>query len=169
MHPPSKPAARAIQAPCSGLSIALHPSRESPHARTRILYIRYRGRFPARRAYPSPPSFRIKQNHKGPFYTKRQSYQGTFLLKDRLIWGRFVLKDRLIRGIPEHNGRHLEGFWLEYSPPLPKSFDARNTFCPKSFDVRNTFHPKSFDGRNNFPSKSFDRRNIFATFAYKSI
>lgn len=158
MHPPSKPAARAIQAPCSGLSIALHPSRESPHARTRILYIRYRGRFPARRAYPSPPSFRIKQNHKGPFYTKRQSYQGTFLLKDRLIWGRFVLKDRAIRGIPEQNGRHLEGFWLEYSPPLPKSFDGRNTF-----------HPKSFDGRNNFPSKSFDRRNIFATFAYKSI
>ena len=127
-----------------------------------------------------PPSFRIKQNHKGPFYTKRQSYQGTFLLKDRLIWGRFVLKDRLIRdcfmlkdrviwgrfvlkdrairGIPEQNGRHLEGFWLEYSPPLPKSFDGRNTF-----------HSKSFDGRNNFPSKSFDRRNIFATFAYKSI
>ena len=80
-----------------------------------------------------------------------------------------MLKDRAIRGIPEQNGRHLEGFWLEYSPPLPKSFDARNTFCPKSFDVRNTFPTKSFDGRNTFHPKSFDRRNIFATFAYKSI
>ena len=69
-----------------------------------------------------------------------------------------MLKDRVIRGIPEQNGRHLEGFWLEYSPPLPKSFYTQNTFLLKSFDGRNTFHPKSFDGRN-----------IFATFAYKSI
>lgn len=180
MQHPSKPAARAIQAPCSGLSIALHPSQEPPHARTHILYIMYRGGFLARRAYPLPPSFRIKQNHKGPFYTKRQSYQGTFLLKDRLIWGRFVLKerlikdrfvlkDRVIRGIPGQNGRHLEGFWLEYSPPLPKLFDGQNTFLLKSFDGRNTFLLKSFDGQNNFPSKSFDGQNIFATFAYKSI
>ena len=69
-----------------------------------------------------------------------------------------MLKDRAIRGIPEQNGRHLEGFWLEFSPPLPKSFD-----------VRNTFPIKSFDGRNIFSAKSFDVRNIFATFAYKSI
>ena len=69
-----------------------------------------------------------------------------------------MLKDRVIRGIPEQNGRHLEGFRLEYSPPLPKSFDEQNTF-----------HPKSFDGQNTFLSKSFDGRNIFATFAYKSI
>lgn len=61
-----------------------------------------------------------------------------------------MLKDRVIRGIPEQNGRHLEGFWLEYSPPLPKSFDRRNTFCPKSFDGRNTFLLKSFDERNIF-------------------
>ena len=59
-----------------------------------------------------------------------------------------MLKDRVIRGIPEQNGRHLEGFWLEYSPPLPKSFDRRNTFCPKSFDGRNTFLLKLLDVRN---------------------
>lgn len=80
------------------------------------------------------------------------------MLKDRLIRGRFVLKERVIEGIPEQNGRHLEGFWLEYSPPLPKSFDARNIFPIKSFDRQNTFLLKSFDARN-----------IFATFAYKSI
>ena len=61
-----------------------------------------------------------------------------------------MLKDRAIRGIPGQNGRHLEGFRLEISPPLPKSFDRRNTFCPKSFDGRNIFHPKSFDERNIF-------------------
>lgn len=70
-----------------------------------------------------------------------------------------MLKDRVIRGIPEQNGRHLEGFWLEYSPPLPKSFDRRNTFCPKSFDGRNTFHPKSFDAQNTFLLKLLDVRN----------
>lgn len=80
-----------------------------------------------------------------------------------------MLKDRVIRGIPEQNGRHLEGFWLEYSPPLPKSFDARNTFLLKSFDGRNTFSVKSFDRQNTFLLKSFDAQNIFATFAYKSI
>ena len=78
-------------------------------------------------------------------------------------------KDRLIEGIPGQNGWHLEGFGLEISPPLPKSFDARNTFHPKSFDGRNTFLQKSFDERNTFLLKSFDGRNIFATFAYKSI
>lgn len=61
-----------------------------------------------------------------------------------------MLKERVIEGIPGQNGRHLEGFWLEYSPPLPKSFDGQNTFCPKSFDGQNTFLPKSFDGRNIF-------------------
>ena len=70
-----------------------------------------------------------------------------------------MLKDRVIRGIPEQNGRHLVGFWLEYSPPLPKSFDRRNTFCPKSFDGRNTFHPKSFDAQNTFLLKLLDVRN----------
>lgn len=80
-----------------------------------------------------------------------------------------MLKDRVIEGIPEQNGWHLEGFWLEISPPLPKSFDARNTFLLKSFDARNTFLLKSFDGQNTFLTKSFDVRNIFATFAYKSI
>lgn len=91
------------------------------------------------------------------------------MLKDRLIEGRFMLKDRVSRGIPEQNGRHLEGFGLEISPPLPKSFDARNTFLPKSFDGQNTFLSKSFDEQNTFHPKSFDGRNIFATFAYKSI
>ena len=80
-----------------------------------------------------------------------------------------MLKDRAIRGIPEQNGRHLEGFWLEHSPPLPKSFDGQNTFLPESFDAKNTFLPESFDGQNTFHPKSFDGRNIFATFAYKSI
>lgn len=80
-----------------------------------------------------------------------------------------MLKDRVIEGIPGQNGWHLEGFWLEFSPPLPKSFDARNTFHPKSFDGRNTFYSKSFDAQNTFLPKSFDGRNIFATFAYKSI
>ena len=70
-----------------------------------------------------------------------------------------MLKDRVIRGIPEQNGRHLEGFWLEYSPPLPKSFDRRNTFCPKSFDGRNTFLLKSFDAQNTFLLKLLDVRN----------
>ena len=78
--------------------------------------------------------------------------------KERLTEGCFVLKDRLIEGIPGQNGWHLEGFWLEISPPLPKSFDGRNTFYPKSFDRQNTFLLKSFDAQN-----------IFATFAYKSI
>ena len=91
------------------------------------------------------------------------------MLKDRLIEGRFMLKDRVIEGIPGNNGWHLEGFWLEISPPLPKSFDAQNTFLTKSFDGRNAFLPKSFDKRNTFHPKSFDGRNIFATFAYKSI
>ena len=50
-----------------------------------------------------------------------------------------MLKDRAIRGIPGQNGRHLEGFRLEISPPLPKSFDRRNTFLLKSFDERNIF------------------------------
>ena len=72
-----------------------------------------------------------------------------------------MLKDRVIRGIPEQNGRHLEGFWLEYSPPLPKSFDRRNTFYLKSFDAQNTFLLKSFDGRNTFHPKSFDAQNTF--------
>ena len=72
------------------------------------------------------------------------------MLKDRLIRGCFMLKDRVIEGIPGKNGWHLEGFGLEISPPLPKSFDGRNTFYPKSFDARNTFCPKSFDGRNIF-------------------
>lgn len=80
-----------------------------------------------------------------------------------------MLKDRVIRGIPGQNGRHLEGFRLEYSPPLPKSFDGQNTFHPKSFDRQNTFLPESFDAKNTFLLKSFDGRNIFATFAYKSI
>ena len=80
-----------------------------------------------------------------------------------------MLKDRVIEGIPEQNGRHLEGFGLEYSHPLPKSFYTQNTFLLKSFEGRNTFHPKSFDRQNTFLSKSFDGRNIFATFAYKSI
>lgn len=102
------------------------------------------------------------------------------MLKERVIRDCFMLKDRVIEGIPGNNGWHLEGFWLEISPPLPKSFDEQNTFRPKSFDGRNTFYPKSFDrqntfhlksfdARNTFCPKSFDGRNIFATFAYKSI
>ena len=73
-----------------------------------------------------------------------------------------MLKERLIEGIPGQNGRHLEGFRLEISPPLPKSFDRRNTFCPKSFDRRNTFLLKSFDAQNTFHPKSFDVQNIFS-------
>ena len=70
-----------------------------------------------------------------------------------------MLKERLIKGIPGQNGRHLEGFRLEISPPLPKSFDRRNTFLLKSFDGRNTFHPKSFDAQNTFLLKLLDVRN----------